>query len=1034
MSLSRTAVARPVATTMVFAVLTLIGAFAYTRLAVDLFPELDFPSISVVATYSGVSPEEMETLITRPIEAAVARVEGIEKLESYSMEGRTRVALRFEWGTPLEEALNDVRSAIERVRAELPEDADAPVVYKFDLTNLPVLHIGLSGNMDEARMRRFSEDVAQPYLERSSGVASVDIRGARDREIRIEIDAERLSALEISPVDVVTALQAASLTVPAGQIERGDDNVLVRAMGEFQSFNEIAQSVVVWRDGHPVRIADVATVVDGFEETSNIVRVNGLAGVEMRVSKTPGSNTVDVADALYATIDRFNADYEGEAEMRILVDSSVFIRRSISGVQQSVVVGAALALIVLLIFLQSVRSTLVIGVAIPISVIATFMLMYQLGLSLNLISFGGLALGIGMLVDNAIVILENIFRYREGGATAKEAAIRGSEEVASAIVASTLTTLAVFVPVVFLGGFAAIFFGQMALVVTSALLCSLFVALTLVPVLSAALLGDDAPANLPGDDTPEKRPNILRRALDAIDNVYARSVSLALRFSPVVAIVAVAALAVSLQFADRIGSELLPEADESEVRIFARYPAGTRLEVTEAAVETIEAIVREHTPEVTDIQSTLGSPGFWSTRGEESASMRVNLLPVTERERSSEDIAAALRPHLSREVPGMTVFSRAGGGLWIFNFLRGGDDRLRVEILGHDLATADQLAAEVAERMLTVEGVTEALPSRESGGDELRLYIDRQRAADYGLTTRDIANVVSLLVQGRDAGVYREHGDEFRVRVRLSDDDLASTQALLARPVALPNGQSVALGDLVNVQDGETPQAIDRLNQRRIITVGGGIDEGYDLGSVTAQIQEALDDMEVPEGFSVLVAGEAAEQASTFGSLGMGFLLAMLLVYMVMAGQFESFLQPLVIMAAVPFAAIGVIGTLVLTDTTFNINSFMGAVVLVGVVVNNAIVLVDYINLMRRDEGLPLREAIVESARRRLRPILMTTSTTMLALLPVAIGGSTGGESQAPLARVVIGGLTSSTLITLFIVPVLYLWLESAKKRFVGSV
>ena len=373
--------------------------------------------------------------------------------------------------------------------------------------------------------------------------------------------------------------------------------------------------------------------------------------------------------------------------------------------------------------------------------------------------------------------------------------------------------------------------------------------------------------------------------------------------------------------------------------------------------------------------------------------------------------------------------ARAGGGLWIFSFLRGGDDRLRVEIHGHDLEISDTLASRVTEIVENVEGVADARASREAGGRELRLFVDRQRAADYGLSTREVAEMISLLVQGRDAGVYRERGDEYRIRVRLGDEDLRSTEFLLTRPITLPGGRAAQLRDLIVVANGETPREIYRLNQQRLVTVSGGLEEGYELSEVTGAVREALADIDAPEGFSIILGGESAEQQDTFASLGFGFLLALLLVYMVMAGQFESFAQPVVIMASIPFAAIGVIVTLLLTDTTFNINSFMGAVVLVGVVVNNAIVLVDYINLMRRRHGYALRDAIVESARRRLRPILMTTLTTALALLPVAIGTGTGGESQAPLARVVIGGLISSTLITLFLVPVLYLWLEAAKER-----
>ena len=1022
MKISAAAVRRPVATAMVFVALTVVGSFAYSRLRVDLFPELDFPSISVVTTYAGVGPEEMETLVTRPVEGVVARVEGIERLESFSSEGRSRVALRFDWGVELETAMNDVRAAVERVRTRLPEDADAPVVYKFDLTNLPVMSLALSGNMDEASIRRFADDLVQPYLERVTGVASVDVRGARDRVIRVEVDPERLTARSIGLMEVVSALRSQSLTVPAGTAEDGSENVLIRAMGEFESTVEIAQTVVAWRDDVPIRLADVAVVVDDFEDYVNIVRLNGQYGVTVSVSKSPDANMVAVANALYEAIERFNLDYGDIANLRIISDSSTFIRRSISGVQKGVLIGAALALLALLFFLQSVRSTLVIGTAIPISVIGTFLLMYQLDLTLNLITFGGLALGIGMLVDNAIVILENIYRHREGGKGAKEAAIEGSEEVGSAITASTMTTLAVFLPVIFLGGFAAVFFGQMALVVTSALLCSLFVALTLVPVLGSVMLARATP-------DPGRRKNPVRCLLDWVEDRYTRSVDWVLRWAPLVVLAAIGLVVAAVFVGRNVGTELLPESDESEIRISAEYPSGTRIEVTERAVETIERIVREQVPEAQDILCVLGTRGFWSTSGEESARVSVNLVPVEERQRSSEEIAETLRPTLSQELPGMRVRARAGGGMWIFRFIRGGDERIRVEIRGHDLAIADGLAAEVVDRLGAVEGVTDARSSREQGGRELQLHVDRDRATDFGMTTRQVAEVISLLTQGWDAGVYREAGDEFRIRVRLSDTELRSVQDVLDTPITLPGGGNTRVRDLVRIAHGETPKAIERLNQERIVLVSGGIDEEHDLGSVTEAVRERLREIDVPEGFSVILGGEAQEQESTFQSMALGVLLALLLVYMVMAGQFESFVQPLVIMVSVPFAFAGVIATLLLTGTTFNINSFMGVIVLVGVVVNNAIVLVDYINLMRRRYNRPLREAIVESARRRLRPILMTTTTTVLALLPVAIGSGTGGENQAPLARVVIGGLLFSTLITLFLVPILYLWAESLKRR-----
>jgi len=456
--ISGLAVRRPVATIMVFVAITVLGAFAFDRLRVDLFPELDFPSISVVTTYAGVAPEEMETLVTRPIEEAVARVEGIDRLESFSSEGRSRVALRFDWGVPLEQALNDVRAAVERARARLPEDVEAPVVYKFDLAAFPVVYLALgTEGMSESQMRRYAEDVVKPWMERVPGVAAVDIRGARDRQVRVEVDPERMASLGVSVSDVTRALRDENLTVPAGAVEDGDENVLVRAMSEFESLEDIRNALVTERGGVAIRIRDVAVVDDTLEDPTNLVRINGEPGVTITVTKSPDANTIEVADAVYEAVEAFNRDNLGTASLTITVDSSIFIRRSISSVQQSVLVGAALALVVLLVFLRSVRSTVVIGVAIPISELATFFLMEQLDLTLNLITFGGLAVGIGMLVDNAIVILENVYRLREKGLSARDAAIRGSAEVAGAITASTLTTVAVFAPVVFLGGFGGVF-------------------------------------------------------------------------------------------------------------------------------------------------------------------------------------------------------------------------------------------------------------------------------------------------------------------------------------------------------------------------------------------------------------------------------------------------------------------------------------------------------------------------------------------------------------------------------------------------
>lgn len=1019
MKIAEVAVRRPIATAMFFTALTVMGLFAYRNLQVDLFPKMDFPSITVMTTYQGVAPEEIENLITRPIESAISRVEGVDKIESYSVEGRSRVSLRFEWGKDLEVAVNDVRGALDRVRGVIPTDADNPIIFKFDLSTFPVMNLGLSSNMDEGRLRQFADDVVVPRFERMPGVAQVDLRGARKREIRIEIEPERLTALEIGLTEVTAALRNHNLQAPAGRVYDGRDNVLVRAMGEFEDLETIMESPVAWRDGTTIRISDIGAVVDDFQDHVNIVRVNGTHGVQLIVTASPDANTIEVADMLYAEIERFNRDYDGAATIDILFDSSTYIRQSLAGVTSAVGYGAGLALIVLLLFLQSVRSTIVIGVAIPISVVATFFLMQQLDLTLNLISFGGLAIGVGMLVDNSIVILENIFRHRELGADRDVAAIEGAREVGAAVIASTITTVCAFVPVVFLGGFAALFFNQMTLVVVATLGCSLLVALTLVPVLSSIFL-----PRLKEEDDPSKH-NIIRKALDGIDNTYGRSISWTLRWPWVPLVLSGATLWFAMGASDQIGRELMPESDEGEVRINAQYPVGTRIEATENATAVIEEIIAREIPEALSVLSNVGTPGNWSNAGEESSTIRINLPPAEERARSSEEIAAALRPHLAAELPGMQIFARAGGGLWIFSFLRGGDDRVRVEIRGFDLEDSSRLAREVSQLVQAQDGVADVNISRRTGGRELQLFIDRERAADYGVSVRALTEGISLLVQGQLAGYYRERGDEYEIRVKLQQEDLRDLDRVLEVPISLPRGGSVALRELVSVETGRTPLSIDRLNQERIVNVTAGLDGTRSLGDVNASIQEALQSLQVPEDFAVILTGEAEQQDETFGGLMIGIMLALMLVYMVMAGQFESFLQPLVIMLSVPFAAIGVIGALLFFDSTLNINSLMGVIVLVGVVVNNGIILIDYTNLLRREQGFELREAVVEAARRRLRPILMTTTTTVLALLPIAMATGSGSESQGPLAQVVVGGLLSNTVVTLFIVPVLYLWTES---------
>lgn len=1031
MNLPKAAVRRPVLTTMFFLGLIFLGAVSFTRLQVDLLPEIDFPSISVVTTYEGAGPEEMETIVTRPIEQAVSTIEGIDRIESLSAEGRSRVALRFVWGTNLDTALNDVRAAVERVKSQLPEEAENPVVYKFDLGSFPVLYMGLSGELDEPALRQLAEQELGPRLERIEGVARVDVRGGLKRQIHILLDAERLKALDLAPQTVVGALREQNRNVPAGVVEQFDDNILLRSVGEAEKVEDFENIVVDVRTGedgsqHPIFLKNIARIVDTFEEPSNIVRVNGEPGIRLSVNKQSGSNTVTVAKQVIAELDGINRDYQGRAKLAVLEDTSEYIEDSISNVQDSVLIGALLAIFVLLFFLRDVRSTLIIATAIPISVIGIFTLMYYFDITLNLISFGGVALGIGLLVDNAIVILENIFRKLEEGEDAETAAVEGSREVATAIVASTTTTLVVFIPVVFLTGMASIFFGQMAFVVSFALICALAVALTLVPMLSAKFLS--AKSNkMTGDE------GFVGSFLAAIERTYANLADWCLAHPKSTLTGATVLLGASLMLVPHIGTELMPEEDQSEVSVSLDMPVGTRIEVTERAIRKIEAVLPEAIPEMESMRTIIGTPGFWSSSGEESASIEVKVSDPDERTRSSEEIANDIRSTVTGLTPGADVRVRAGGGLWILRIMRGGGERLQLQVRGFDMDTGDELALKVKELMESTDGIASARISRQPGGREMQIVPDRKKLGKLGVTPSVVASQIQTYVQGSRATVFRALGDEFDVLVRLSEKDRDSIEAILDAPVVLPGVGSLPMREVVEVRETESPLTIDRENQRRVIDLTANLTGERDLGSMTEELRERIRQMEMPEGFSVLVKGESEEQQKTFSSLLVGILLAIVLVYMVMASQFESFLQPLYIMFSIPFAAIGVLAMLAATGTTFNMQSFLGCIVLIGIVVNNAIVLIDYVNLMRDEQGMNVLEAVQVSVRRRLRPILMTTATTMLALMPVAIGLGEGGETQAPLARAVIGGLFVSAAISLVVIPVIYNWVEGWRERRAAS-
>lgn len=1021
MSLASAAVKRPVTTTMAVLIVCLVGTVALLQLPIDLLPEVTNPTLTVRTDYPNVGPQEVEDLITRPIEEAVAAIAGVETITSNSSEGESQVRIAFAWGTDLDAAAEEVRSRIERVKRQLPEEAETPSVFKFDLAAFPIVFLGVSSSeMNPIALREFTEERIERRLERVPGVASVDIRGGLRRQVQVNLDRDRMLALGLSADRVTRLLREENLNRPAGKVEEGNLDVFLRTVGEYRGADEIGSTVVAVREGVPIYLRDIAQVRDGTEELTSLVRIDRQPGIRLSLNKQSGSNTVEVADAILAEVERLNQDFH-QVKVIPIIDTSQYIRDSMSNVTSNALVGGLLAVLVLFFFLRSVRSTLVIATVTPITVAATFALIYLNGYTLNIMTFGGLALGVGMLLDNAVVVLENIFRKREEGLGAEASAVEGTREVTAPLIATTLTTMVVFLPILFMKGMAGVMYRQLAVVVAFSQLASLIAGLTLIPVLAARMLRR-------GEAHPHSRWQAIEsfkdraeKSLVWLEDHYRRGIEWALANRSTVVVGATVLFVLSLLVVPRIGSELMPQTDEGEVRINAEMSVGTRLELLDQTFLQLEQIVAEEVPELKTMLATVGGGGGWRASGGHTGELRLTLVPASERERSSAEVADALRKRLST-LPGVRVRAREGSGLFILNMaLGGGEEGLTVEVRGHDIETGYALAEQVRRTLSTVPGLTDVRITRDPGRPERVMRINRDKIARLGLSMDQVAGIIETNVAGSRATVLRQAGREYDIVVRLAEPDRELLTDVDQVSLVSAAGETVPLRNVVEVRYAKGPVVIDRKDQERTINVTAAAEAGRDLGSLAEAARAALRQVDVPDGFAIVLGGEYEEQQKASRQLLWALALAILLVYMVMAAEFEDLLDPFVVMFSVPTAAVGVFFTMWLTGTTFNIQSYIGMILLIGIVTNNAIVLIDYVNLLRRQEGFSLREAVVEGGRRRLRPILMTSAATVLGLIPLALGIGQGAEVQASMARVVIGGMTISTLITLILVPVIYM-------------
>ncbi|HET7464421.1 MAG TPA: efflux RND transporter permease subunit [Longimicrobium sp.] len=1039
MSLPRISIQRPVAVAMFFLGVVFLGVLSFVRLPIDLLPDVAYPRLVVYTTDVSAAPAEVERFITEPVEQAVSTVPGVQKVESVTREGVSLVTARFAWGTDMDFAALNTREKLDNIRDALPELASRPVVLRTDPRSEPILAVSVAGQRDLPQLKELAEAVFKRRLEQIDGVAQAAVTGGVEREIHVEVDPRLLESHGLTLDDVSKALAGANASAPAGSIRRGRYRYSLRTLGELQSAAEIG--------GVPVRrastaggvggdtaggrqplpgevlIRDVARVEDGFRERESIARYNGAEAVGLLVFKNAGANTVRVAKEVDRTLAQLRREYP-EVTLEVATSQAGFISDALANVVQEVILGGILAFLVLFLFLRELRYPVAVALVIPISLIATFALLEATNVTLNIMSLGGLALGVGMLMDNSIVVLENIFRHRELGARAAAAAALGAEEVQRAIIASTLTTIAVFGPIVYIEGVAGQLLGALALSVAFSLLASIFVAITLLPAM-AARWGD-------GDDADGARPSALvralRRPLDAFDRAfgrftawYERLLETGMRHRGRTMAVALALLALGVFICVELPRSVLPNVDQGEFRARIELPRGTPLETTADEAARLERAVRAD-PAVGAVFTRVGRQA--AVAGMDDRESGLNTATLEVRLKEGEPTAAALarlRPRLAA-FPAGAVTLEAGQATALGRLLGAGESDLSVRVRGEDLDAALAYAATVRRRLAGVPSVTNVRVGTELGQPEVRVEIDRERAAAYGVDPQRIAESVEGYMKGAEATQLVDFDRKVPVIVRLPEDARRSALTLETLTV-----DGVPLRELVRVRTASGPAEIRRIDQGRVVTVMADV-AGRSVGRAVDDVRAALASTPAPHGLRVEIGGENEEMRQGFRDLALAFVLALALCYMLLAAEFESLLHPFIILLAVPLAAVGAAGALWIAGAGINTMSLIGMVILVGIVDNDAVVKVDFINQMRR-QGMSRHQAIRAAGHARLRPIVMNTVTAMLGLLPMALGIGPGGELQAPLAIAVFGGLLSATALTLVVIPVSYDLLEELQER-----
>jgi HAE1 family hydrophobic/amphiphilic exporter-1 len=1026
MSFTKAVVSRPTTIFIIFALLIMLGVFAFINLPLDLFPEINPPYLVVQTTYSGAGPEEVERSVTRILEAALSSVSSLEKITSTSAKSSSMVIMQFTYGTDLVDASNMVRDALERIRNYLPTNADTPMIFRFDPSMIPIMGLMVTGNRSPEELREITDDTIVPRIEQTPGVATASIMGGREKIIRVEIPQSRLEAYGLTVTQMQQMLASQNQQVSAGTITEGGLSYILTTMGEYTSLDQIRNTVISYKGGgvtggevelpRQIYLRDIADVFEGFKDETSTVYVNGQSAVMMMVQKQSGKNSVQTAKELRLRLERIAREIPQDIKITELYNTTDQIENSINQVGSSALSGAVLAIVILFIFLRSIKPTLIIGVSIPVSIIITIMLMYFAGLTLNLMTLAGLVLGVGMLVDNSIVILENIYHYREKGAKLTTASVIGTQEMIIAIVASTLTTICVFAPLVMFQGLlemAGEMFAGLAFTVVISLTSSLFVAVFLIPVLSSHYFPLVTRKQKPLHGLLAPIDGAFQRFFAGLDDLYRRSVDRVLRHKAVTIGFLLVLFVASVMMIPVIGWVFMPEQDQDSVTLNITMPLGTPLTETEAALRQIETIAQQEVEGYEQIILNAGSGGMFGGGGSNSGSLRISLPDFNDRIDSADDIKNKMRTHFN-EFPGVVISFSGGGMMMSSNPI---DVVIRTDDLIKGKAIAERIAGLIKER---VPEATEPQVDLKDGLPQIEIELDRERIYALGLNTYTIGNEIKAAVDGVTATRYKSGGNNYDVVMILAEADRSTRPALDHIFVNSQVAGRVPLSNFASYKEGTGPMTISRENQSRVVHVTAGAVKGTKTNILEDKVREVIT-AEIPAEDDVVIeyAGDNSEMLKMMRNFLLIVTVAVFLVFGVMASLFESFMDPFIVILTIPLSVIGIVLIYLITGEPFNILTAVGLLVLVGVIVNNGIVLVDYTNMLRK-RGIGLHQACVEAAGNRLRPILMTTLTTILGLVPMAFFPGEGSELVGPIGKTVLGGLSFGTLMTLFLMPTVY--------------